>query len=139
MKTRFSSLVKLKKDAMQKSEQELQRMNNDLKSAKLALEDSYTQLSTIQQPTNGSMGELLASRMILDTQRHNIAHNKEWINFAQKQSNYAKKVLKKNMIEYEKFKYLELEEIKKALKAQKIQESKELDEIALLTHSRKHK
>ena len=139
MKTRFSSLVKLKKNAMHKSEQELQRMNNDLKSAKLALEDSYTQLSTIQQPTNGSMGELLASRMILDTQRHNITHNKEWINFAQKQSNYAKEVLKKNMIEYEKFKYLELEEIKKALKAQKIQESKELDEIALLTHSRKHK
>jgi flagellar biosynthesis chaperone FliJ len=85
------------------------------------------------------MGELLASRMILDTQRHNITHNKEWINFAQKQSNYAKEVLKKNMIEYEKFKYLELEEIKRALKAQKIQESKELDEIALLTHSKKHK
>jgi len=41
------------------------------------------------------------------------------------------------MIEHEKFKYLEFEEIKKALKIKAIQEAKDLDEIALMTHVRK--
>ena len=43
------------------------------------------------------------------------------------------------MIEYEKFKYLELEEMKKAIKKQKIEEIKQLDEVALMTYGQKDK
>jgi flagellar biosynthesis chaperone FliJ len=41
------------------------------------------------------------------------------------------------MIEYEKFKYLEVQEIEKVLKAQKIAEVKRLDEVALMTFGKK--
>ena len=41
------------------------------------------------------------------------------------------------MIEYEKFKYLDLQEIKKIIKKQKMLEAKELDEVALMTYARK--
>ena len=84
------------------------------------------------------MAEMLASRTLLSSQRDMIEHNKEWVYFAQNQVAQAKDKLKKDMIEHEKFKYLELEEIKKVLKEQKIQEAKDLDEVALMTHAKKN-
>ena len=42
------------------------------------------------------------------------------------------------MIEYEKYKYLELEEVKKVLQEEKIKEAKRLDEVASITFYRKN-
>jgi flagellar export protein FliJ len=137
MKTRFSSLVTLKKSTMDKSERVVQRANATLNSATTALEMSYDQLGDIDVPKNGTMADFLANRSLLSSQRSLIQHNKEWVAFSQNQVNQAKKQLKSDMIEHEKFKYLELEEIKKVLKKRKLEEMKELDEVALMTHSRK--
>ena len=139
MKTRFSSLVTLKKSTMEKSERVLQGANADLNSATMALQLSYNSLNDVQAPQSGTMADMLASRTLLDSQRGMIEHNKEWMNFAQKQVNQAKEQLKSDMIEHEKFKYLELEEIKKVLKKRKLEEAKNLDEVALITHARKSK
>ena len=139
MKTRFSSLVTLKKSTMQKSERVLQGANADLNSATMALQLSYNSLNDVKSPQSGNMSDMLASRTLLSSQRHMIEHNKEWVNFAQNQVTQAKEKLKFDMIEHEKFKYLELEEIKKEIERKKIQEAKDLDEVALMTHSRKIK
>ncbi len=134
LKTRFTQLVALKKDIVQKSEQALFQANQSLQNAQNELQNSYDILNTMHEPTNGSVSQLLANRTLLSSQRGAIQHNKEWIKFAQQQVNQAKEQLQKDMIEYEKFKYLELEEIKKILKAQKQQEAKDLDEVALMTY-----
>lgn len=141
MKTRFSSLVSLKKNTMNKSERVLQGANADLNSATMALELSYNSLDTIESPQTGTMAQMLASRTLLDSQRGMIDHNKNWVDFAKNQVQQAKEQLKSDMIEHEKFKYLELQEVKKVLKRQKMQEAKDLDEVALMTHARntKHK
>ena len=65
-----------------------------------------------------------------------INHNKEWVEFASTQVDLAKEKLKQDMIEYEKFKHLELQEIKKILQKQKQKDAKELDEIALMTYQK---
>jgi len=137
MKTRFSSLVTLKKNKMQDSEQVLSKANLALSDAKSALESSYASLNEIEAPQTGSMATLLATRTLFASQRNLIQKNKEWINFAQTQLLQAKEQLKKDMIEHEKFKYLELEEIKKVIKKQKEQEAKDLDEVALMTYAQK--
>jgi len=137
MKTRFSSLVALKKSAMERSEQALQNANKDLNSAKEALELSYTSLNDLQLPQTGKMADMLATRVLVNSQRGDIKHNQEWINFAQNQVNKAKEKLKSTMVEHEKFKYLEVEEIKRIIKDIKLQEAKDLDEIALMTYARK--
>jgi len=137
MKTRFSSLVTLKKSAMQKSERVVQSANADLNSALVALEIAQNSLHDISSPQRGMISSLLASRKLLDSGRNLIKHNQEWVAYAKKQVNIAKEELKLSMIEYEKFNYLELEEIKKILHKQKLEESKELDEVALMTHTRK--
>ena len=139
MKTRFSSLVSLKKNNMNKSERILQGANADLNSATMALSLSYNSLDTIEPPKTGTMSQMLASRTLLDSQRGMIQQNKSWVDFAQNQVHQAKEQLKSDMIEHEKFKYLELQEVKKVLKRQKMQEAKDLDEVALMTHARNTK
>ena len=136
MKTRYSSLVTLKKSTMQKSEQALQSANSDLNKANKALELSYDSLNNLEQPQGGSIAGLLASRTLVNSQREEIQHNKAWINYVQNQILQAKEQLKLDMIEYEKFKYLELQEIKKILKKQELQDAKDLDEVALMTYKK---
>jgi len=133
-KTRFTQLVDLKKDVVQKSEQALFQATTSFQNAKDELEQAYDSLSTLQEPKSGSVSELLASRVLLSSQRNTIEHNKQWINFANQQVQQAQEQLKKDMIEYEKFKYLELQEVKKILQEQKQQEAKDLDEVALMTY-----
>lgn len=137
MKTRYTPLVKLKKSTMDKSETLVQKASADLNSASTALSISYSSLDDIQTPSKGSITDLLASRSLFASQRNLIDNNKKWVSFAEHQVNAAKEQLKIDMIEYEKFKYLEFEEIKKALKEKKVQEAKDLDEIALMTYNKK--
>lgn len=139
MKTRFSPLVKVKKNIMQKSEQFLQKANTNLNSATTALEQSYNSLKDVEPPKSGTMSEMLASRTLLSSQRELINHNREWVGFAANQVNQAKKQLKLDMIEHEKFQYLELQEIKQELQKRKVKEAKELDEIALMTYMEKNR
>ena len=138
MKTRFSSLVTLKKSTMKKSERAVQSANADLNSAVMALEISKNSLNSIDTPQSGIMSDFLASRRLLDSGRDLIKHNKEWTKYAKNQVSLVKEQLKLDMVEYEKFKYLDLQEIKKIIKRQKMLEAKELDEVALMTHARKN-
>ena len=122
---------------MQSSERVLQNANNDLKNANNALESSYNSLQDIDAPQSGNMSEMLASRALLESGRDLIKHNHGWVEFAKNQLLKAKEQLRIAMIDHERFKYLELEEIKKIIKKKKLEEAKELDEIALMTYSRK--
>ena len=126
MKTRYTSLVSVKKNIMQKSERELQSANANLNSALIALEISFNGLKEISTPQTGQIMEFLSARTLLDSQRALITYNQEWVAFAKKEIQNAQHQLKIDMIEFEKFNYLEVEEVKKALKKIKLQESKEL-------------
>ncbi|MEN4053510.1 MULTISPECIES: flagellar export protein FliJ [Sulfurimonas] len=137
MKTRFSALVSLKKNAMQKSERVVQNANKNLFNAKEALRESLAELQNIPAPQQGIISDFLANRTLLDSQRAVISHNESWVEYAQKELLEAKEQLKRDMIEYEKFNYLELQEIEKMLQAKKLQETKDLDEVALMTYSKK--
>ena len=139
MKTRYSPLVSVKKNIMQKSEQALQSANANLNTASEALKISLLELHTIETPQTGNIQEFLSARTLLDAQRSVITHNEEWIAFAQKEIVEAKEKLKQDSIEYEKFNYLELEEVKRILNEIKLKEAKELDEVALMTYEIKQK
>lgn len=137
MKTRYSSLVSVKKNTMQKSERALQSANAKLNSATVALEISFNELQNITTPQTGQIAEFLSSRTLLDAQRTMIKHNEEWVEFVKNEIIQAKEQLKFDMVEFEKFNYLELEEVQKVLKKIKDQEAKDLDEVALMTYDKK--
>ncbi len=139
MRTRYTSLVSVKKNIMQKSERVLQAKNSALQNAQEALQNSLNELSYIQAPQQGVIADFLSNRALLDAQRSLIHHNEQWLSFAQREVNEAKEELKRDMLEYEKYQYLELQEIEAMKKKQKIKEAKELDEIALLTFDMKRR
>lgn len=139
MKSRFSPLVKVKKNSMQKSERFLQKATVNLNSASSALELSYNTLKEIAPPSRGSMSQMLASRTLLSSQRELIKHNQEWVTFAKNQVEQARVQLKADMIELEKFQYLELQEIKQELKKKAVLEAKNLDEVALMAYTGKNR
>ena len=133
MKTRYSALVSIKKDVMKKAERVFSEKKSVLERAQKALDDSFSALQEIAPLEQGQMADFLANRALLDTQRGLIQHNEAWVAFASADVEDAKEELKRAMIEYEKYNYLELQEIEKMKQAQKIKEAKELDEIALMT------
>jgi len=137
MKTRYSSLVSVKKNIMNKSEQVLQKANLNFKNANDALNQSLKSLQEVVTPKSGQISEFLANRTLLEYQRSIIKHNEDWVEYFKKEISQIKEQLKSDMIEYEKFKYLEVQEIQKILKEQKIKDAKDLDEVALMTHTRK--
>lgn len=139
MRTRYTSLVSVKKNIMQKSERLLQSKNFALNNAKEALQNSFKALDELQPPKNGIISDFLSNRALLDSQRSIIRHNEEWLAFATQEVQEAQEQLKRDMIEYEKYQYLELQEIEAMKKAQKIKDAKELDEIALITHNIKER
>lgn len=139
MKTRYTPLVKLKKSTMDRTERLVQQKNAELNNAMDALKNSYEFLEDIEQPNSGNINDLLASRRLLSSQRDLIEHNKSWVNFARDQLEDAKNQFKKDMIEYEKYKYLDLEEIKKYQKELKVKEAKNLDEVALMTFGKEYR
>ncbi|EDZ62904.1 conserved hypothetical protein [Sulfurimonas gotlandica GD1] len=122
---------------MDKSERIVQKANADLNSAAMALEIAYQSIQDITPPQSGNMKEFIANRTLLSSGRGMIDHNKEWVGFAKNQVNQAKEKLKLDMIEHEKFKHLELQEIEKEIKKIKLKEMKDLDEVALMTHAYK--
>jgi len=124
---------------VQKSERIVQQANENCKKAQEALRGSLSDLQNITLASHGKIAQLLANRTLIEAQRAMIQHNKEWLEYTNRELKAAKEQLKKDMIEYEKYKYLEYEEIQKALKKMKIQESRDLDEVALMTYTNKNK
>ncbi|MBN2815487.1 MAG: flagellar FliJ family protein [Campylobacterales bacterium] len=137
MTTRYSSLVNVKKNIVQQKERGVESANLNLQNAKKAVDSSYAELTQIQAPQNGKINDFISTRVLLDAQRALIKHNEEWLSYASKEIENAKQDLKGAMIEYEKFKYLEYQELQKELSRKKLKEAKELDEIALVVHTRK--
>jgi flagellar export protein FliJ len=135
MKTRFSPLVKIKKDAMERCEHELQHAHRRLKEARTALEAAYEALRRAEVPTSGGMGEFLQSRTVLSLQRAAVDRQRERVAAAEEELKKGQEAYKTAMIEYEKFKYLEAEQIKSALMKEKRRHEREMDEIAVQNYS----
>jgi len=130
MKTRFTPLVIIKKNSMDTSERELQRANADVTRAQKALDEALATLNMLELPFSGSVSDLLQGRTLIESARAFVDKNREWLLFAQTQRDFAQTALKETMMEFEKFKYLEAQEIQAALKKEKLAQAKELDEIA---------
>ncbi len=105
--------------------------------AKKELEEAKAGLADVKAPKTGAMQNFLASRTLLDAQLRLIEKNEEWVAYEESQVNAAREQLQKSMQEYEKFKYLETEEIKKIQKTLQKKENKLLDELAMIGFNQK--
>jgi len=135
-KSRYEPLVKLKKKSLDSAERALIGANNELASATDKLKFSYEELSRMTLPTQGSVGEFTQATAMIHAQHQTIEQCQNRVQNAKFNQHQMRERYKAAMIDFEKFKYLEIQEMKARLKHLKAQEAKMLDEIGTMTYKK---
>lgn len=136
MKSRYTPLVKLKKKDLDHAERDLIAANNALANASDALDHAYKTLLELSLPTHGTVAKLVQSQMIIQAQHTSIEQCRERLVTAEQQQLEMQNRFKSAMIDFEKFKYIELQEAQAAIAKIKKEEAKMLDEIGIMTYQK---
>jgi len=136
MKSKYTPLVKLKKKELDHAEQNLIRANNALTLASRAHEDSYMLLQSLSLPNSGTVSEFTQSQAFIQAQHYEIEQCANNVVKAQQNQTKTQEHFKAAMMEYEKFKYLQLQETQAHTAKIKKEEAKMLDEIGVMTYKR---
>ncbi len=136
MKTKFSQIVKVKKRRVDEIENELLDIQNQKRRVIRSIEEILKEISEIKTPKSGSFSQINIAHMHLTNFSNQKNGYEEDILKLDQQILGIKELYKEANIEFEKIKYLEDLEIKKQLHELKIQENKDMDEIANLLFSK---
>ncbi|EPX1914989.1 flagellar export protein FliJ [Campylobacter jejuni] len=132
MKSKYNSVVKVRKQQLDKAESNL----NQAKQRQLEHEKAY-ELSRQEceslgvLPKSGSIAELRSNLSMAQVGREALARAKEKVELSKKEMNHYQFLYQKAHLDYEKMKVLEAEEIKQKQKELAKAEEKFLDEIAI--------
>jgi len=132
VKTKFDSIVKLKKLEVDKVQRELIKQNAKIEKLNQELQNLIDELNSIEYPKNGNFSIITQIKMLQNLLLNQIKEKKNEIEIAKNQKKLLQGQLKDKELEYEKMKYLQNEEIKKYLNKLKKEEVKNMDEIALM-------
>jgi flagellar biosynthesis chaperone FliJ len=132
MKTQYTSLVKLKKDRLDMMEKAVQSCHHTIFQIQQKIKTATEELRAMALPQKGDFSLYRQIQLLKQRVLDEISFNKHNLAAAENALIKAMQQLKTANIEYEKFMYLETTEIEKILKAEKIKDAKELDEIALM-------
>jgi len=133
-KTKFDSLVKLKKLKVDEKEREITKINNQITKVYEEIQKIQNEIDEFEYPKEGNFSLITQFKMMQQALFNQLKEKKEYISFLENQKNILTEQLKELNLEYEKMKYLQAEEIKKYLKKIKQKEAKEMDEIALMLY-----
>ena len=135
-KSRYEPLVKLKKKGLDTAERALIGANNALSSASDKLNRAYEELSHMSLPAHGSVGEFTHATAMIHAQHQTIEQCQQTLQSAKQKQHQMRERFQAAMIDYEKFKYLEVQEMNAQVKLLKTQEAKMLDEIGTMTYKK---
>lgn len=135
-KSRYEPLVKLKKKGLDAAERALIAANNALSSASNKLTRAYEELSLMSVPHKGSVGEFTQATAMIHAQHQTIEAYQHALQTAQHRQDQMRERFQLARIDFEKFKYLEVQEMDIKLKFLKTQEAKMLDEIGTMTYKK---
>ncbi len=130
MKTRFSDILKIRKEKLSEIERELL----DVRNRKRKIEEEITKvdakIKVFKQPQIGDFSLMQVARDALTMLRQQKEDLVQKHLLRERQIEGLKGLYQEANIEYEKIAYLNEEAIKKVLKQRQLEESKALDEIA---------
>lgn len=136
MKTKFDSVVKVKKQQVERIENDIRKINKSILELNREIEEFKDSLLLFTLPKTGTFNKIKQIKESQNIIKNQIQNLENQIVILQNRKNELLNELKKANIDYEKMKYLQNEEIKKALKELKLKESREIDEIAILLRKR---
>ena len=130
MKTKYSQLLKVKKQKVEIIENEIALLNSKKEIIKKEIAELILQIDAIKKPKEGRFGIFLSASYSFE-KLHSFKKDKEEI-LRQKESELTQKreEYKRALMEYEKIKYLEDLEIEQKLDKIKKDEQKLVDELS---------
>ncbi|MGH1600528.1 flagellar FliJ family protein [Campylobacter majalis] len=135
MKSKFSQVVKVKKQALDLAEARVAKARNNVVICEQNHEKAKAVLAKFILPQSGTTSELNESLKLVSLMRNEIKALNEKLEISKRELMHFSHQYKNANLEYEKMKYLEQEDIKKILKQIKHKESIELDEFAVIKFS----
>ncbi len=128
--TRFTDILKVKKQKLSEVERELQDVRNRKKRLELKIKQVDSEVKALKSPQNGDFGTLQMARQAFLAMIGEKELLTQKLETRIKQIEGLEMLYKEVNIDYEKIAYLDKLEIKKEMKRIADEESKELDEIA---------
>lgn len=129
MTTRFDSILKIKKNILDKVEQELIKINNAISIKESEISYLKEQLHAMKAPNVSVYRELLAFKDATFAHQEEIIQEQNMLEMMYASKIDINKRYKEAMIEYEKINYLHLEELKLKLDRLNKEEQKFIDEV----------
>lgn len=139
MKTKFDSVVKFKKRAVEKIENDIKKINIAILDLKNKIDELNSSLISFAFPKTGTFSQFTYIKANQDLVRQEINSLNSQIDMLNARKKDLLEELKKAKIEYEKMKYLQGEEIKKKVKEIRLKEIRDMDEIAIMLKNGKIK
>lgn len=131
MKTKYDSVLKVKKQHLDNAENEL----NKAKQRRLKYEQDYDladeESKSLSLPSSGDIKSLRTNLNMIDIAREVKQRAKEKLELSNKELNHYQFVYKKAYLDYEKIKYLKEEDIRNQIKQKQKDEEKFIDELAI--------
>ncbi len=137
MKTKYSQIIKIKKNDVSKIERDIQKINGSIAELEHKIASLKENLASFSLPQTGNFSifrELATLKKALQDEIKRFENQLLVLN-SRKQELLDE--LKKAQIEYEKMNYLHTQEIKKMLKEKHIKESQMMDEIAIMLNKKR--
>lgn len=131
MKTKYDSVLKVKKQHLDNAENEL----NKAKQRRLKYEQDYDladeESKSLSLPSSGDIKSLRTNLNMIDIAKEVKQRAKEKLELSNKELNHYQFVYKKAYLDYEKIKYLKEEDIRNQIKQKQKDEEKFIDELAI--------
>jgi flagellar biosynthesis chaperone FliJ len=139
MKTKFSSIVKIKEQNLKNIEGSLAKARAEVRKAKNELDLIIDEIRSIKIPQKGSMSLLRLANDSLHSMQEQKKHKEMFVKLCESRVQEVLVEYKNANIEYEKMLHLHDVEIAKELKRIKELEQKELDEMSVVLYNLQNK
>lgn len=133
MKSKYSSVIKVRKQQLDKAEGQLNAARQRQRDNEVVLELSKQQLQDLSAlPQSGLVADLRSNLAMKKVGEEALMRAREKVELSQKEVHHYQFLYKKAYLDYEKMKFLESEELKAWQKQMQKNENKFLDELATI-------
>lgn len=133
MKSKYSSVIKVRKQQLDKAEGQLNAAQQRQRDNEIALELSKQQLQDLSAlPQSGLVADLRSNLAMKKVGEEALVRAREKVELSKKEVYHYQFLYKKAYLDYEKMKFLESEELKAWQKQMQKNENKFLDELATI-------
>ncbi len=139
MKSKFSEILKLKKEKISEVERSILEEQNKKSSLLQKNRSLEVEIFNIDQPLSGNFSQIQLMKFHITNFRRAIEYNLNKVALIEENILSLNQLYKERKIDFEKINYLHKEEIAKHVKAIALKESKDLDEIANILFLKKNK